>query len=380
IVRRLRPADLGPAEQQAWSQLEGRAADANAYLSPHFVLPALQYLDPGLQALIVVVQERRSGVWHGLGVFTAARASRLCPLPQLTGYLSRHSYLGGLLVDRDAVDAVIAALLADLGGWSGWPLLVLPKMPSEGAVAQALQRHAARSGLAPQLLGRQERAMLLPSATGPELLRQLLGKRFNEVERCKRRLGEQGAVSWQCLRARVDATAVENFLQLEHQGWKAEEGSSLRSNPADEAFFKAMVAAFDSEGRALFTELRVGERAVASTSNVVSGGTGFAFKVGWEAELRKFGPGLINEVEFMRVAPQVCADLASFDSGAAPDSFINRLWTERRELATLVVPLNRLGAWGVDATAALRQGLRRLRRPAPAPVGDNAEVAAPAES
>jgi CelD/BcsL family acetyltransferase involved in cellulose biosynthesis len=111
----------------------------------------------------------------------------------------------------------------------------------------------------------------------------------------------------------------------------------------------------------LFTELRVGDRVVASTSNFVSGGAGFAFKVGWESELRKYSPGMLNEVELVRAAPEVCADLAWFDSGAAPDSFINRLWPRRRELATLVVPLTRLAGSSVRWSVRLRAIARRVR-------------------
>jgi hypothetical protein len=100
---------------------------------------------------------------------------------------------------------------------------------------------------------------------------------------------------------------------------------------------------------------------VASTSNFVSGGVGFAFKVGWENELRKYGPGVLNEVEFVRAAPEVCADLAWFDSGAAPDSFINRLWPERRELGTLIVPLTPLAGASLGLLARLRRIARRVR-------------------
>lgn len=374
-VRRLPLADLTPHDLQAWVALEARATEPNAYLSPHFVLPALRHLDPGLRPVVLMV-ERGRGVdasLVALGVFTSVTASRLCPMPQLVGYQSRHSYLGGLLVDRDHVREAVAAMYAYVrGGLLPWHVLVLPKLQSHGPVASALEAEALAAGLSVHRPGVQERAILVPAAAGQDALRTALGKRYNEVERCKRRLAEYGEVNWRSLRQQVDEIAVENFLRLEHQGWKAEVGSSLRANPVDEAFFKDVVKGFASDSRALFTELWVGGRAVASTSNFVSGGVGFAFKVGWEAGLRKYGPGLLNEAEFVRAAPEVCADLAWFDSGAAPDSFINRLWTERRELATLVVPLTRLGDLGLRTSASLRRTVRRLRKPNSAVEPDSA--------
>jgi Acetyltransferase (GNAT) domain len=123
-----------------------------------------------------------------------------------------------------------------------------------------------------------------------------------------------------------------------------------------------MVARFDADGhRALFTELRVDGRAVASTCNFVSGPMGFAFKVGWDPEHRKLGPGMLNEVEFIRHARSHCADLISFDSGASADSFINRLWPERRDLGLLLMPSSRLASAALLATQRLRES-RQARR------------------
>lgn len=364
-TRQLHPHELGAAEFQAWLRLEARSVEPNAYLSPHFVMPAVQYLDPGRRPLIVAAEHSQQGEleWLGMGVFHNSLASRLCPVPHWVGYLSRHSYLNGLLADADHVDAVVESLIRSArSGAVGRHALVLPKLQIDGPVAQACERWAARARLPTRWLGRQDRAMMTPAKSSPDSVRQALGKRFNEVERCKRRMAEQGEVSWNCLRDDVDEAAVEDFLRLEHQGWKADVGTSLRANPADEAFFKAVTAGFASEGRALFTELRVGDRVVASTSNYVSGGMGFAFKVGWEQEMRKFGPGLVNEVEFMRVAARICPDLTAFDSGASADSFINKLWTERRELGTLVVPLSRRGRSALDLLDTARAALRRLRK------------------
>jgi CelD/BcsL family acetyltransferase involved in cellulose biosynthesis len=366
-VRQLAVRDLTSRVLDAWSALEARAAEPNAYLSPHFIVAALRHLDPGVDPVVLVVERADSpngGANEGLlavGVFVSKKGSRVCPVPHLVGYASRHSYLGGLLVDRDHASAAVAALCAHARkSVLGWHALVLPKVRTEGPIAMILEAQARARGMAVQRTGRKQRAVLVPAAAGPEALKKALGKRLSEIQRCKRRLAEKGEVTWRCLRRDVGSVAVETFLALENQGWKAEDKSSLRANPIDEAFFEDIVARFDRDGRALFTELRVGDRVIASTSNFVSGGAGFAFKVGWDAELRKLGPGVLNETELVSAAPDVCADLAWFDSGAQPDSFIDRLWPERRELATLIVPLTRAGALSLR----LLGGLRRLRRAA----------------
>jgi len=358
-VRQLGLGDLTPERLAAWAVLEARAAEPNAFLSPHFVVPAFRHLDPDVTPVILVVE--RGAQLLGLGVFTEVLASRVFPLPHLVGYCSRHSYLGGLLVDRDHVHDAIVALCTHARRRSfGWQALVFSRIRTDGPIASALEQRARSVGATMQRTSPKERAILVPGEAGPDALKAALGKKLNEIQRCKRRLAEGGEVTWRCLRSGVNEKVVDTFLRLEDQGWKAEEKTSLRSTPADQAFFHDAVARFDGESRALFTELRVGDRVIASTSNFVSGGAGFAFKVGWDFELKKLGPGILNESELVRAAPEVCADLAWFDSGAQPDSFIDKLWPERRELGTLVVPLTRAGA----ASLRLLGGLRRVAQAA----------------
>ena len=86
-----------------------------------------------------------------------------------------------------------------------------------------------------------------------------------------------------------------------------------------------MIDGFSRCGRVFFTELCVNHEVIASTSNVVSGNAGFAFKVGWHPGYAKLAPGLLNELELIRHAPTLCAELAYIDSGAAPGSYVDDL-------------------------------------------------------
>lgn len=363
-VRWRRPEELDACELQAWTGLESRAAEPNVYLSPHFVLPALRHLDASLRPVIAWIEAGTGAARElvGVGVFRRSPGSRSFPWPHLSAYLSCHSFLGGLLLEAERLDAAVAALMRAIGGLSPWQGLVLPKTDCDGPLARALARQTDRRGLSMLSLGPQERAMLDMSRCGEDMLRELLGKKLNEINRCRRRLAEMGELSWHCLGQGepLPASAVENFLHLEHQGWKGESGTSVRAVPAEEAFFREMVARFDAEGRALFTELRLDGRAIASTCNFISGTMGFAFKVGWDPELRKFGPGMLNEIEFIRQGRERCPQLTMFESGASSDSFISKLWPGRRELGALLVPGNRVAGAAMLAAERLRQSRRRV--------------------
>ncbi len=167
----------------------------------------------------------------------------------------------------------------------------------------------------------------------------------------------------------IPERSVETFLDLEHRGWKGESKTSLRSNPADEAFFREAVSRFGAVDRAFFTELSLDNRVIASTSNFISGDVGFAFKIGWLPDLAKLSPGVLNEIELIRRVRQgVCSDLTFLDSGASEGSFIDKLWPSRRPLVSLAIASTCVSqsVLGIVRTArAVKRRLQAFASPTP---------------
>ena len=363
-VRRLTPGELTDRDVEAWADLESRAAEPNAFLSPHFVLPAVRHVDPGALPVVFLVERGAAGGREtvGAGVFCRARGSRFLPLPHLVAYRSLYTSSSGLLLDRDWGDESLAALLGHVRRHE--PRchgIEVPLVWADGPLARAVASASGHGGALFRGVELDERAVLLPAEASPQLLERALGRHKKDLDRRMRRLRERGDVGWRWYRGDgIPSAAVEAFLALEHAGWKGQAGTSLRSRPADEAFFREMVARFDAEGRALFTELTLDGVPIASTSNLVSGRVGFAFKIGWDPDYKAFSPGMLNEVEFVRHASAVCGDLEYFDSGATGDSFINRLWPWRRPKGHVVVPTTAPARVAVAAAAWLRETKRRV--------------------
>jgi len=97
-IRSLRFGELDPKVVAAWASLEERALESNAYLSPHFMIPALRRLGSHreLEKTIFVFIERQSGETTdlvGAGVFVPSSGTRRFPLPHLRAYCSIYSYL-----------------------------------------------------------------------------------------------------------------------------------------------------------------------------------------------------------------------------------------------------------------------------------------------
>jgi CelD/BcsL family acetyltransferase involved in cellulose biosynthesis len=370
-VRVIRAEQLSASDISQWSALEARAIEPNPYMSPHFVLPALRFLDP--QADVEIWFARRSDDDHtgliGVCAFLRRRGSRRFPFPHLEAYQSVHSFLSGPLLDQTHAAQALEQMLDVASSVSAKGLaVVLPCVASDGPIAKLMDNWAQRHATQAHRRDSHARALLLPGQAGPGSIKASLGSKVNEMARNRRRLSQIGPCDWRSLRPTEPAPAIETFLALEHRGWKAEAGSSLRSNADHEAFFRDMTTGFAREGRAWFTELSLNGQAIASTCNFISGGAGFAFKVGWNEDYRKYGVGILNEVHLVENAPEVCSDLAYIDSGAAPGSFIDSLWPARRQLSTLVLPLGRLGQglWRIaEAARAAKAGVRRLRRGPP---------------
>lgn len=370
-VRAWTPENLPADLVHAWAALEDHAAEPNAYASPDFVLPALKHLDAGAGAQILTV-ERLEGAHRLLtGVIVVQRRiTPGLPVPHVRSYASVHSFCGSPLIHRDHARATCEALLSHLRTHLMLWAWQLDQVEVGGAVEQALSAACKALGLGVSRGIVRRRAMLRPEDTGLDALKRNLRKTFNEVERCRRRMGETGTLEWRVVRSGASDQAVEDFLRLEHAGWKQAEGTSLRSHAHEERFFREVAANFSARGKALFTELTLDGVTIASTSNFVSGGMGFAFKVGWNPEYRKQGIGILNEAELVRHWSAHCADLRGFDSGAEPASFIEKLWPAHRELGQVTVHFNGASAAALAASRWTRRLVQRLRsavRPAPAP-------------
>lgn len=361
-VRTVTSREIDAVTISAWAELEQRALEANAYLSPHFVLPEIRHVDSKPDPIIVLVEKGETEL-VGVGIFQQRLPSRRFPLPHLSAYRTRYSPLSGLLVDREHAEPVVNAFFDFFCGASArWHGVEFNWRFDDGPLAELLTAVARRRGVSWYEAFRDQRATLVPAQSGEAYVRdQLAGGREKDLRRRMRRLREHGEVSW-VARTGADVTdeCVERFIELEHLGWKGKQESSLRSRPETEAFFREMIAGFRSHGRVFFTELRIGEAVIASTCNLVSGNAGFAFKLGWHPDYSKMAPGILNEVEFIRQAPVLCRNLDYLESGAVEGSFMEELWSGRRWLTSGAYATTTPGNLLLYAMQTMRRQKRRL--------------------
>jgi hypothetical protein len=363
-VRALDVRDLPAEVITAWADLEERALEPNAYLSPHFVLPSARYINPG-EPLVALLVER--GPARRLVAVLVARpvtGTRAFPVPHLLAYRSRYSFLNGMLLDREHAEEALEALFDHLGqrrlGWQG---IELESTWGAGPTWEILQRLRQRRWTRLQTWNETTRAVLQPYADRA-LIEESEAAESKNLRRRLKRLSEMGEVSWSILaRGGIPETSMEAFIDLEHRGWKGDNRSSLRSNAASEAFFREVVARFGARERAVFVELQVAGRVVAATSNFISGHAGFAFKIGWLPELANMSPGRLAELGLLRqlYSHEALSAVKFWDSGAQEGSYIEKLWPGRRPVVTLGVGCTLVGSSALAAVQTARRIKRRFR-------------------
>jgi hypothetical protein len=361
---RVEPIDrLTDVDARRWAELAERAADPNAFLSPSFVGPAARRLDPADAVAAWLIEQRRDdGNWvlQGVAVMRDVPGDRDLPLPHAAGYVSLHSFLGGVLLDaRDRVTAARAM-------YAAWCRVipagvVLPRCDVEALTQRALADAARARDRCVLVRDAFERATMQPARQTVDAVRERLPSHTKRYLSAAQKADPDQRLALRILRGRtLDVAAIERHLELEHAGWKGEQGTSLRARPAEEAFFREVFHANAAADRAVLVELLLGNKVIHSSSNLLQGAGGFAFKVGFDPAHAKLSPGILGEVGFLLAVREALPEVTVFDSGSTADSFIAGLWPDRRCIGTLVLSTSRRADLVLATQGALRRCKHRL--------------------
>lgn len=356
-----------------WRDLATRTLVPNAFYEPAFALAAAPAFGESAGAVLVWSSALPRRL---LGLFPAQIVRRRygLKLPLLLGWTHPYAPCGTPLVDREAAEPVIAAWLAHLSENHEFPALVLlPFAPAQGPFAAVLDAILRRSQTRSAAFNTHTRALLAPSATRSAYLERALGgRRFRELRRTVRRLGETGTLSSTTeTEPQAVVAALEDFLVLEAGGWKGKSGTAVACNASILDFVRSAVAGLCSEHKIDIDRLALDGQAVAVGITLRSGDAAWFWKIAYDESLARYSPGvaLIALVtERLAADPTiVCADSCA----TADHAVINRTWSERLALHDLLIAvrpqahfaraarLERLRGKTLAAAKRLRGVLRR---------------------
>ena len=141
-----------------------------------------------------------------------------------------------------------------------------------------------------------------------------------ELERTRRRLGEQGEVGCDVAdgRARLGELLAEGFT-VEGSRWKVAAGTAIVSRPETARFYTEIAQWAARRGWLRLAFLRLDGRPLAFELCFEVGGVWYALKGGYHVEYRRFGPGMLLTHELLARAFE--RRLTSYEFLGSPEPY-----------------------------------------------------------
>lgn len=328
-----------PAARNRWQTLADNAAAPNPFFEPWYLLPALQSFDPAGQTKLLTVElgERLIGL---IPLCTSARYGRW-PLPHHTTWMHANAFFGAPLILAGYEVIFWQALLDWADATPATALFLhLQSMPLDQILTQALLNLATRQNRTVALVQRERRA-LLQSSNAPEtyIEQALSSKKRKELRRQHARLAEQGVLAFERNQTAQGVRQwIDDFLRLEHSGWKGKAGSAMICMPETEAIFRNALEHASTLGKLERLSLTLDGRPIAMLANFLTPPGSFSYKTAFDEAYARFSPGVLLQRENLDLLDRT--DIAWCDSCAAPDHpMIDSLWTERRSIGRISIAI-----------------------------------------
>jgi CelD/BcsL family acetyltransferase involved in cellulose biosynthesis len=351
---------------EAWQSLSENAIEANIFYEPLMMLPAIEAFgaDADLYFALVYATDplRPFGARILCGFLPMQFSRRYKKMPVSALRLWKHSYcfLCTPLLraghERQALKAFFDWLES-----SDCPaqLMEFSSITSDGRFRKLLVDECNQRASLSFSEDLHNRALFkADSGEG------ISGRHKKELRRQQNRLAEMGSLEYVELK---DETELEDwlndFMQLEAKGWKGLQGSAFASNEATRRFFERAVRQAFAKNQLMLLALKLNGKAIAMKCNFLSRPGAFAFKIAFDEEFARYSPGVLLELENMQRV-RALPELEWMDSCAVSEHFmINRLWTERRTVETLLCSSGKAPAdFLVSVLPALRWVKRKLSR------------------
>lgn len=365
----IRDARHIPIDWEAgWDRLAGEASQPNVFAERWFVSAGIRHLLPEGPTWMLGVRRGRNDLIGLLPVRIEQRYGRT-PVAHVQNWAHHQAFLGTPLIraGEEAAFWTEALQALDAAPWARG-FFHMTGLVEGGPVHRGLIEAAATLGRPCPIVHRSRRALLQSGLPPKDYYEQAVRKKKRkELGRLSARLRELGTVAVSRPASPEEAArCCEEFLALEAAGWKGRAGSALASDPAKTAFFRDVIAGARAAGRLEFLRLAVDDRPIAILVNFLAPPGGFTFKIAFDEAFARFSPGVLVQIENLQVLER--PEIAWMDSCAVEDHpMINSLWTERRSIVRVTVPLAGRGRRAIYAGGRILETgsalLRRLFKP-----------------
>lgn len=337
------PAAAGFELAEELDFLCARTVEPNLFFNPRFLAPAMPRLEDREVRLAIMRDggEHRSRLRLLLPFSIEKPAAVPLGISIMRAWSSPFGPLGTPLIDRDDPEGVVADFFTLLARPAlRLPrILVLPDLRLDGPVASLLQSVAETRGLSLETTSRITRPFLASRLDGEAYLKQSLRPHhYREFRRLKRRLAEQGKVEHVVARGADSVRdGLETFLTLEASGWKGRQRTAMAVDRFRAAFAREAVHRLAERDLCRVHELTLGGETIASLIVFVEGGVAYTWKTAYDERYATYSPGTLLMIEVTGYHLDD-PNIEATDSCAVPDHpVMSRLWSERRDLGTLLI-------------------------------------------
>lgn len=347
-----------------WDQLSASALYDNPFYSRQYLLAGLATIDRGADLRAVVI---RDGAGRLAGLFPF-RKRLMPPFPWRVarGAENRHQFSGTPLVAADNAASVIGMWLDVVKAGHVPRFWALGNLNLDSGVKRLIDEAACARGLTSTVVLPYERAHLTrqPGGFDAHCAEAISKSRLRDIRRNLRRLQDMGELVFE----RVSDPALvrerlEQFLAMEHSGWKGEMGTAFLSDSEDAAFARrAFGGEADAQGLTSADSLLLDGKPIAISINIASGTTAFTAKCAYDESLRKQSPGLV--LEYL-VVERFYVDDTFTDMDAATTTgghVVQGFWNDTKRMGRVIVgPDDWRTRFFAGVWAAAHHGRKRLR-------------------
>ncbi len=323
--------------QIEWDNLTHNAAEKNIYLFPWFIKASIALLEEKKSKIITVYNDNML-----IGLFIVTKDIGYAKFPFIFYRTALHAdqFLATPLVHRDYTDQFVVGLCQWLDNCPvPIALKIFTLMPTDTGVFRSIQKICALQKRPLIAIEQKSRAVIKPQNHSVESAWNALSKqRQKSLIRANKKLSKAGHFKIEKL---GDSDKLEHwleeFLHMEHAGWKGINKSSTLSIAEDTAYFRAMVrSAYEHEAMNFF-RLTLNGNPIAYTLDLLSEPYGFCHKSAYNQEYRSYSPGVILEYETMKYYLSN-SNFDLIDSCTAPDNdMLNSLWPDQHDIIDLAL-------------------------------------------
>jgi len=320
----------------AWERLARNAVEPNPFYEPDYLIASARHIEgEDIRCLAIYRDGARDADLVGLFPFGRARLMQGALLPAFEFYANDYVCSTAPLIDKEAPEAVWRCMFAALERAEGVPKVLLASlMPARRGAFASLEAVLNEIGLAHTAIERSQRAAVMTPETSEALMAGLSSGRRKEMRRKARKLEEMGCVSYRSIVTQEGRkAAIEDFLKLEHSGWKGKTGTALTSRPESRAFAEAAFAADNVE----IDCLALDGKPLAMTVNLVSGRAVFAIKTAYDESFSSLSPGVQLDIWTVGNVARQPERYDRIDSCAVPGHPIEAIWLDKEPILSLAI-------------------------------------------